>query len=101
MVPSRIRFHCATTGTPSDVNFKLQNKFTFCSNSVGVSTLDAYYIYCAYLFYTDFPWHTIAIVLGIVCFFLLLTTTVLGYICKYQIYTFLREQRARMKNEIG
>uniref|UniRef100_A0A8D1MW86 C-type lectin domain-containing protein n=1 Tax=Sus scrofa TaxID=9823 RepID=A0A8D1MW86_PIG len=79
MVPSRIRFHCATTGTPSDVNFKLQNKFTFCSNSVGVSTLDAYYIYCAYLFYTDFPWHTIAIVLGIVCFFLLLTTTVLGY----------------------
>uniref|UniRef100_A0A8D1MXY4 C-type lectin domain-containing protein n=1 Tax=Sus scrofa TaxID=9823 RepID=A0A8D1MXY4_PIG len=27
----------------------------------------------------NFPWHTIAIVLGIVCFFLLLTTTVLGY----------------------
>ena len=32
----------------SDINFKLQNKFPFCSTSAGFAMLDAYYVYFAF-----------------------------------------------------
>lgn len=50
--------------------------------------LNIYSIFC-FLICTEFPWHMVALILGVICFFLLLAITVLGSMCEYWAYTVL------------